>query len=146
MPLFETRLTSKEYFALFFGCYFLFIPVAIIHFFAKNQDDLSYIYFTEVFFFLFGSIYPFIILKHFQLYEDCFVVRKPQHWWKPEVAFPKNEIEKIEFWQSKNFYLTVQTKEKRENYMIVNSYKTIKVLVAELEKAGIKTVVKFTIK
>lgn len=147
MPVFETKLTFKEYLALFFGSFFFLIVIVIFLFFTNDPETISFLYGNIILFSLLGIIVLFIMLKSFRLYNDSFVIKRSHFFWKPETIFQKSEIKKITFLRSsRGVRLVVTTKHTSKNFLFIYSMKTLKELIVNLEKAGIETSVEFELK
>lgn len=149
MPIFETKLNFTQYLALILAAFF--IPIIAITFYFIADGNTANLLFTAILFTLFGIVYLSFILKSFRLFNDCLVVHRPFFFWKNEVTFQKNEIEKVRFWLSSSrigggYYLGVKTKHDEKSFMIVNSLKTLKDLIAALQAAGIETDVQLDLK
>lgn len=147
MPIFETKLKFTEYLVLLAGV--LLIPVVLFIFscFADSPKDINHLQTISILLFLFGTVFLSFFLKSFHLYNDSFVIRRSLFFWKHETIFQKNEIEKIRFFRIRaGYYLEINTSHKEKIFMIVNSPKTLKDLIAALQTAGIETDVQFEIK
>lgn len=144
MLLFETKLKFAQYFLSILGVFYV---IPIIYIFSINDHYSLVYYLLGAIFILIALVQVSFTLKSFHVYDENFVIRRPLFFWKPKTVYKNNEIGQIRLKQSnRGLFLIVKTKTTEESFMLIYSGKTLKTLVDNLQKAGIKVNIEFKLK
>ncbi len=140
MLIYETQIKSFQYAMAALSCFYV-IPIYFETFYRNINSD-SFLYFFGISFFILALVQFLYMLKKFQVYEDCVVIKRPYFFKSFNRSFQKDDIEKIVFRISATkisggINLVVYQRKLITPFQVICTKRSIKELVTNLENVGI---------
>ena len=140
MLIYETQIKFFQYFIAALSCFYI-IPIFFWSIYGNAKGD-GFLYFIGISFFILAIVQFLYMLKKFQIYDDCLIIKRPYFFKSFNHTFRKDEIEKIVFRISATkigggINLVVYQKKLITPFQVNCTKQSLKELISNLKNANI---------
>ena len=138
MLIYETPIRFFQYFIAALSCFYI-VPIYFWSIYGNTKDD-GFLYFIGISSFTLAIAQFLYMLKKFEIYNDCLIVKRPYFLKSFNRTFQKDEIEKIVFRISASkigggINLVVYQKKLITSFQVNYSKQSLKELISNLKEA-----------
>lgn len=140
MLIYETQIKFFQYFLAALSCFYI-IPIYFWSIYGNTEDD-AFLYFIGISFFILAVVQFLYMLKKFQIYDDCLIIKRPYFFKFFNRTFQNKDIAKIVFRISATkigggINLVVYQKKLITAFQVIVTKQTLRDLISNLKTANI---------